>query len=298
MMGEYNVGLYAVMQDAGAGAGTTPGSQSGLGEDGKPGFEEDGLRVVDPVGRTPCYFNEEELGRFEAALGEVAGAVGFGKALGLSGGEELGLRVLVEAEGALEALGGVERMFRRAARRAYGGGVRVVEARVVELSRSPDVGGDDENDSWRRRAREELVGIREGAGVIGRSEQRMRTLDKERSAGLRTDFPLPVVRLEAGPFWAREDLRAFRRAYEAPGQRGRRRGGPDASLVELTQLRRVRKEKGFNRQEDLAVRSKVSVPTISHAERGGLTQRETAEKLAAALEETVERLEGRVEVPG
>lgn len=293
MLTEYDVAIYAVMQDGGGRTGTVAG---------------EGRWIVDPVGRTPCYFGAEELRRFESALAEVgggfAGVAGSEESPVLSGGEELGLRVIIEAEGALEALGDVERSMRRAARLAYGGGVRIVEGRVaivpsaeaslghaVGNERPPDRGIAGEGVFWRRRAREELVGIREGAQVIGRSEQRIRTLDKERSEGVRTDFPAPVLRLEAGPFWARDDLRAFRREYERSGRRGR--GGPGSSLVTLSQLRPVRKQKGYRRQEDLANASGVSVPTISHAERGGRTQRETAQRIAAALDTSVHVLEGR-----
>lgn len=216
----YSVGVYGRPSDA----------------DSRPrAGQEASSRTEGATNITPSYdrsYPPQTLDEFEDALYAVAGNGGLPSTPALLGGEELGLRVSVEAESPAEALLRVMDFYKRAAIRAYGAAPVIDEIEAVEqgkfevreggahagqrgssASTSGEPQADDDDD---------LIGKSAAARILGVAPQRVDYIERQRAAGSRDDFPEPVRRTDKGrTLWRREDIEAFDR-----GWRRKRTGRP------------------------------------------------------------------------
>lgn len=160
----------------------------------------------------------ENLDEFEKALYAVAGQDGLPSAPALLGGEELGLRVSVEAESATEALLRVVDFYRRAARRVYGEAPVIDEVESIEQQKferreqsrrsrsAAELEADPEN--------ADLVGKSAAARILGVAPQRVDRIERDRAAGRRDDFPEPaLVDERKRRYWLRADIEEFDRSW-------------------------------------------------------------------------------------
>lgn len=187
----YSVGIYGRLPDQEAGRGGVPDGRS---------------------------YPPESLDEFEAALYEVAGKGGLPSAPALLGGEELGLRVSVEAESACEALLRVVDFYRRAARMAYGEAPVIDEVESIEqekferreVDRRSQSAAEVEADPGSA----DLVGKSAAARILGVAPQRVDRIERDRAAGRRNDFPEPALVDERGRrYWLRADIEEFDRSW-------------------------------------------------------------------------------------
>lgn len=160
----------------------------------------------------------ESLDDFEEALYAVAGKGGLPSAPALLGGEELGLRVSVQAESACEALLRVVDFYRRAARTVYGDAPVIDEVESIEqekferreVDRRSQSAAEVEADPGSAN----LVGKSAAARILGVAPQRVDRIERDRAAGRRDDFPEPALVDERGRrYWLRADIEEFDRSW-------------------------------------------------------------------------------------
>lgn len=185
----------------------------------------------------------------------------------------MGLRVSVEAEGAMEALHRVVGLYREAAREALGRVPEMDEVEVVEQERfeareaaAADVSGGAE--------RPRFVGPYEVAEILGVRPQRVGQLENDRARGEREDFPAPLQHLRMGPVWSRDEIEVYAR-----GNRRTTKGRRNKRVKNLKALRRAR----HLTQLQLEEKSGVGQHYISELENGREAGPDSVSKIATAL---------------